>query len=70
METRASGVDLSSLARPLRALIDRQQAALEALHAENAALSDIATGVKLRDWGVQFWVSRSLGIFADRRQKS
>ena len=29
----------------------------------------IATGVKLRDCGVQLWGWRSLGIFADRRQK-
>ena len=41
METSAAGVDLSSLAPPLRALIDGQQAALEALRAENAALSDL-----------------------------
>ena len=40
METRASRVDLSSLAPPLRALIDGQRAALEALRAENAALSE------------------------------
>ena len=29
----------------------------------------IATGVKLRDCGVQLWGWRSLEIFADRRQK-
>ncbi len=29
----------------------------------------IATGVKLRNCGVQLWGWRSLGIFADRRQK-
>ena len=29
----------------------------------------IATGVRLRDCGVQFWGWRSLGIFADRRQR-
>ena len=29
----------------------------------------IATGVKLRNCGVQFWGWRSLGIFANRRQK-
>ena len=29
----------------------------------------IATGVTLRHCGVQFWGWRSLGIFADRRQK-
>ena len=29
----------------------------------------VATGVKLRDCGVQLWGWRSLGIFADRRQK-
>ncbi len=29
----------------------------------------IATGVKLRPCGVQLWGWRSLGIFADRRQK-
>ena len=29
----------------------------------------IATGVKLRDCGVQLWGWRSLGIFADRRQR-
>ncbi len=40
METSAAGVDLSSLAPPLRALIDGQQAALETLRVENAALSD------------------------------
>ena len=40
METSAAGVDLSSLAPPLRALIDGQQVALEALRAENAALND------------------------------
>ena len=44
METSAAGVDLSSLAPPLRALIDGQQAALEALRAENAALSDLSAG--------------------------
>ena len=44
METSAAGVDLSSLAPPLRALIDGQQAALEALRAENPALSDLNAG--------------------------
>ena len=29
----------------------------------------IATGVKRRDCGVQLWGWRSLGIFADRRQR-
>lgn len=29
----------------------------------------IATGVRLRNCGVQFWGWRSLGLFADRRQK-
>ena len=29
----------------------------------------IATGVRLRNCGVQLWGWRSLGIFADRRQK-
>ncbi len=29
----------------------------------------IATGVKLRGCGVQLWGWRSLGLFADRRQK-
>ena len=29
----------------------------------------IATGVRLRDCGVQLWGWRSLGIFADRRQR-
>ena len=29
----------------------------------------IATGIKLRDSGVQLWGWRAMGIFADRRQK-
>ena len=29
----------------------------------------IATGVKLRNCGVQLWGWRSLGIFVDRRQR-
>ncbi len=29
----------------------------------------IATGVKLRHCGVHIWSWRSLGIFADRRQR-
>ena len=29
----------------------------------------IATGVKLRDCGVQLWGWRSLGLFVDRRQR-
>ena len=40
MEPSPGTVDLASLAPPLRALIAGQQAALEALRAENAALSD------------------------------
>ena len=51
METSAAGVDLSSLAPPLRAPIDGQQAALEALRAENAALSDRNRGLEERSSG-------------------
>ena len=40
MEPSPGTVDLASLAPPLRALVEGQQAALEALRAENAALSD------------------------------
>ncbi len=39
METGTGNVDLGALARPYRALFEAQQAALEALRAENAALS-------------------------------
>ena len=51
METGAAGVDLSSLAPPLRALIDGQRAALEALRAENAALSDRNRSLEARGSG-------------------
>ena len=40
METSTGTVDPGTLAPPLRALVEGQQAALEALRAENAALSD------------------------------
>ena len=40
MEPSPGTVDLASLAPPLRALIEGQQAALETLRAENAALTD------------------------------
>ena len=40
MEPSPGTVDLASLAPPLRALVEGQQAALETLRAENAALSD------------------------------
>ena len=44
---------------------------LKAVEAMRPARDEIiiATGVKLRSCGVQLWGWRSLGIFADRRQK-
>ena len=40
MEPSPGTVDLASLAPPLRALVEGQQAAVEALRAENAALTE------------------------------
>ncbi len=40
MESHPGPLDLASLAPPLRALVEGQQAALETLRAENAALSE------------------------------
>ena len=46
MDSNLGTVDLASLAPPLQALFAGQQATIEALRAENAALSDHTAGSK------------------------
>ena len=70
MEMRPATVDPGSLAPPLRALFEAQQAALETVHAENAALSERNRHLEHRDPGAVVEALRGeVASLADRNRR-
>ena len=70
MEMRPATVDPGSLAPPLRALFEAQQAALETVRAENAALSERNRHLEHRDPGAVVEALRGeVASLADRNRR-